>query len=283
MRAFHVEKLVIIIAFSWPAFNLAPLASWLLGGIFRIFTAKAQRRQVRKEDEKGYNYPMPEILIIEDDRDISENLEYNLKKEGFKVARSFDGINGLRLAKEKHPALIILDLMLPGLDGLEVCRQIRKIAEISSTPIIMLTAKGEETDKVVGLEVGADDYLTKPFSLKELMARIKTILRRSGRTVEAPKPHFKFKELEIDADRHEIKVAGKPIELTAKEFGLLQYLMENPGRVFSRETLLDKVWGIDVAIETRTVDVHMRRLREKLGKAGKYLVTLRGVGYKFKE
>ncbi|MDD4179370.1 MAG: response regulator transcription factor [Candidatus Margulisbacteria bacterium] len=226
---------------------------------------------------------MPEILIIEDDRDISESLEYNLKKEGYRPVKAHDGINGLRLIKDKHPALVILDLMLPGMDGLEICRQVRKTPEISSTPIIMLTAKGEETDKVVGLEVGADDYLTKPFSLKELMARIKTILRRSGQKVEAAKPRLKYKELEIDADRHEIKVSGKPIELTAKEFGLLQYLMENPGRVFSRETLLDKVWGIDVAIETRTVDVHMRRLREKLGKAGKRLITLRGVGYKFKE
>jgi len=226
---------------------------------------------------------MLEILIIEDDRDISENLEYNLKKEGFKAAKAFDGINGLRLAKEKHPALILLDLMLPGIDGLEVCRQIRATKEISSTPIIMLTAKGEETDKVVGLEVGADDYMTKPFSLKELMARIKSILRRYGKETAPTKPRLKQREIEVDADRHEVKVAGKPVELTAKEFGLLQYLMENPGRVFSRETLLDKVWGIDVAIETRTVDVHMRRLREKLGKAGKYLATLRGVGYKFKE
>jgi len=226
---------------------------------------------------------MPEILIIEDDRDIIQSLEYNLKKEGYKVAKAHDGINGLRLIKEKQPALVLLDLMIPGIDGLEVCRQVRKNNSLAATPIIMLTAKGEETDKVVGLEVGADDYVTKPFSIKELIARIKTLLRRTGQATEVPKPHLRFKELEIDTDRHEVKVLGKLIELTAKEFGLLQYLMDNPGKVFSREQLLDKVWGIDVAIETRTVDVHMRRLREKLGKAGQYLITLRGVGYKFKE
>ncbi|MCU0641047.1 MAG: response regulator transcription factor [Candidatus Margulisbacteria bacterium] len=224
---------------------------------------------------------MAEILIIEDDRDIVESLEYNLKKEGFKVAKAYDGAAGLKAAEEKRPDLILLDLMLPIFDGLEVCRRLRKNAKTAGIPIIMLTAKGTETDKVVGLEVGADDYLTKPFSLKEVIARIKAILRRSGKKEVPPPAVLKFKELEIDSDRHEVRVAGKPLELTAKEFLLLHYLAENKGRVYSREKLLDAVWGIDVAIETRTVDVHIRRLREKLGKAEKHLITLRGVGYKF--
>jgi two-component system, OmpR family, alkaline phosphatase synthesis response regulator PhoP len=224
---------------------------------------------------------MPEILIIEDDRDIVETLEYNLKKEGFKVAKAYDGAAGLKAAEEKHPSLIILDLMLPIFDGLEVCRRIKKNPKTANIPVIMLTAKGTETDKVVGLEVGADDYLTKPFSNKELIARIKAVLRRFEKPAAAPSNILKFKDLEIDSDQHIVTAGGKAVDLTAKEFQLLRYLAENKGRVFSRDRLLDSVWGIDVAIETRTVDVHLRRLREKLGKAGKHLVTLRGVGYKF--
>jgi len=224
---------------------------------------------------------MSEILIIEDDRDIVETLEYNLKKDGFRTTKAYDGAAGLKAAEEKLPALIILDLMLPIIEGLEVCRRLKKNPKTANIPVIMLTAKGTETDKVVGLEVGADDYLTKPFSNKELIARIKTILRRYEKPSTAPSPILKFKDLEIDTEKHEVKAAGKTIELTAKEFQLLHYLAENKGRVFSRERLLDSVWGIDVAIETRTVDVHMRRLREKLGKSGDHLTTLRGVGYKF--
>jgi phosphate regulon transcriptional regulator PhoB len=224
---------------------------------------------------------MAEILIIEDDRDIAESLEYNLKKDGFKVSKAYDGAAGLKSAAEKRPDLVLLDLMLPIFDGLEVCRRLRKNPKTAATPIIMLTAKGTETDKVVGLEVGADDYIVKPFGIKEVIARIKANLRRTGKKEEPPPAVLKFKELEIDSDRHEVRVAGKPLELTAKEFQLLHYLAEKPGRVYSREKLLDAVWGIDVAIETRTVDVHIRRLREKLGKAEQHLITLRGVGYKF--
>ena len=224
---------------------------------------------------------MTEILIIEDDRDIVETLEYNLKKEGFKTSKAYDGAQGLKLAEEKNPSLVLLDLMLPIIEGLEVCRRLKKNPKTAHIPVIMLTAKGTETDKVVGLEVGADDYLTKPFSNKELMARVKTILRRYEKPAEPLAVLIKFKDLEIDSDQHIVKVGGKEIELTAKEFQLLHYLAENKGRVFSRDRLLDSVWGIDVAIETRTVDVHMRRLREKLGKAGEHLLTLRGVGYKF--
>lgn len=224
---------------------------------------------------------MTEILIIEDEKDIAETLEYSLKKEGYRVARAHDGLNGLTKAEEKHPALILLDLMLPGLDGLEICRRLKKNPQTANIPIIMLTAKSEESDKLVGLELGADDYVTKPFSLKEVVARVKTILRRHEKPLPPPQTILKFKDLEIDPEKHEVRSGGKNVELTAKEFQLLYYLASNPGRVFGRDRLLDAVWGIEVAIETRTVDVHMRRLREKLGKAGKHLTTIRGVGYKF--
>lgn len=223
---------------------------------------------------------MAEILIIEDERDIVETLEYNLKKEGYRVAKAYDGISGLKMAESKIPSLILLDLMLPGLNGLDICRQLKKNDRTAGVPIIMLTAKGTETDKVVGLEVGADDYLTKPFSLKELIARIKAVFRRCEKP-SAPTVVIKFKNIEIDTERHEVRANGKLVELTAKEFQLLFYLASNSGHAYSREQLLDAVWGIDVAIETRTVDVHMRRLREKLGRAGRHLLTLRGVGYKF--
>lgn len=224
---------------------------------------------------------MAEILIIEDARDIVETVEYNLKKEGFRVSRAYDGLQGLKLAEGHKPSLILLDLMLPGIDGLEVCRRIKRNPTTVNIPIIILTAKGEESDRIVGLELGADDYMVKPFSMKELVARIKVILRRCGEKEAAPPAALIFKDLEIDPDRHEVKAGGKIVELTAKEFQLLYFLTQNQGRAFPRDRLLDAVWGIDVAIETRTVDVHVRRLREKLGKAGKHLLTLRGVGYKF--
>ena len=224
---------------------------------------------------------MAKLLIIEDEKDIVQALEYNLKKEGLEIHKAYDGLQGLRKATEIIPDLIILDLMLPGLDGLEVCRKIKKDPQTENIPVIMLTAKGTETDKVVGLEVGADDYITKPFSMRELIARVKAILKRYGKKEKAYKPTLKFPDLEIDSEKHEVKAAGKAVELTAKEFALLKFLAENQARVYSRERLLDEIWGIEVAIETRTVDVHMRRLREKLGRAGNHLKTLRGVGYKF--
>ncbi|MFA6170641.1 MAG: response regulator transcription factor [Candidatus Margulisiibacteriota bacterium] len=224
---------------------------------------------------------MKEILVVDDEKDIVEAIEYNLKNEGYKVAKAFDGPSAVKMAKEKNPALILLDLMLPGMNGLDVCKTLKNNAATAAIPIIMLTARGEEADKVIGLELGADDYLTKPFSMRELTARIKAILKRYGGGAPAGKKVFKAPQLELDVDKHEVRVAGKAIELTAKEFALLLYLWENEGKVFSRERLLDTVWGIDVAIETRTVDVHVRRLREKLGKAEKYIHTLRGVGYKF--
>jgi DNA-binding response OmpR family regulator len=224
---------------------------------------------------------MPEILVIEDERDIVETLEYNLKKEGFNISNAYDGLNGLRLAKDKIPALIILDLMLPKVDGLQVCRELKKDPKTSFIPIIILTAKGEEIDRVVGLELGADDYIVKPFSMRELIARVKGILKRYEKKGETVRSLIKFPDLEIDIEKHLVKVLGLSVDLTAKEFELLVHLTENKDRVFSREKLLDRVWGIDAAIETRTVDVHVKRLREKLGKCSHHLTTLRGVGYKW--
>ncbi|MBI5400484.1 response regulator transcription factor [Candidatus Saganbacteria bacterium] len=224
---------------------------------------------------------MAEILIIEDEKDIAQAIEYNLKRESFKVVIASDGLSGLKKIREKRPDLLILDLMLPGIDGLDVCRRLKNDPAIAGIPIIILTAKAEETDRVVGLELGADDYITKPFSLKELVARVKVVLRRLGQQKEINRSSIHFPDLEIDPDRHEVKVLGKKVVLTAKEFQLLEYLARNKEKVYSRDRLLDAVWGVEVAIETRTVDVHMRRLREKLGKAGKHLITLRGVGYKF--
>jgi len=227
---------------------------------------------------------MAKILIVEDEKDIAEAIEYNLKKEGFEVVLAHDGNRGLKLARERDPDLIILDLMLPGIDGLEICKVLKREDQTSNIPIIMLTAKGSEVDKVLGLELGADDYMTKPFGMRELIARAKTILKRYVKKSFIRKPFLKFHDLEIDIERHEVKVCNKLVELTAKEFDLLRYLAEHKGKVVNRERLLDEVWGIEVAIETRTVDVHVKRLREKLGKkAGKYILTLRGVGYKFRD
>ncbi|MFA4857774.1 MAG: response regulator [Candidatus Margulisiibacteriota bacterium] len=222
-----------------------------------------------------------DILIIEDEKDIAEAIEYNLKREGFKVAKAYDGLNGLRAAQEKVPALLILDLMLPGMSGIDICKTLKKDPKTAGIAIIMLTAKGEEVDKVVGFEVGADDYMTKPFSMRELIARVRAVLKRYGAKERAVKSILRFPMLEIDIEKHEVKVGGKTVALTAKEFSLLQYLAENQDKAFGRDRLLDAVWGMNTAIETRTVDVHVRRLREKIGKAGKYIKTLRGFGYKF--
>jgi len=221
------------------------------------------------------------ILMVEDEKDLVESIEYNLKKEGFVMLRAYDGKTGLRLAREKRPDLIILDLMLPEISGLDLCKILKKEKELAEIPIIMLTAKSSQVDKIIGLELGADDYLTKPFDMHELIARIKAILRRSAVKTRPVEPLFKFSDLEVDPTKHEVKVLGKMVDLTAKEFALLHYLIENQEKVCTRETLLDAVWGIQVAIETRTVDAHIKKLREKLGKASRHILTVRGVGYKF--
>jgi len=225
---------------------------------------------------------MHNILIIEDDKDIAELIEFNLKKEGFKISKAFDGKVGLKKATESLPDLIILDLMLPKVDGIDVCKKLKQDRKTMDIPIIMLTAKSGEVDRILGIEIGADDYLTKPFSVRELIARIKRILKRYSIKEDNNVGTIRFPNLEIDITKHEVKTAGKLVELSAIEFSLLKYLAESEGRVYTRGQLLDAVWGIEVAIETRTVDAHIKRLRAKLGKkAEKYITTLRGVGYKF--
>jgi two-component system phosphate regulon response regulator PhoB len=221
------------------------------------------------------------VLLVEDERDIAELIRYHIDKAGMRVVHAADGAAALRLARAEHPDLIILDLMLPGLDGLEVCRQLRRDAQTRRLPIIMLTARGEEVDRVVGLELGADDYVVKPFSPRELVARIRAVLRRVEGS-EAPAGRVTG-DLHVDEARHAVTVGGRPVELTAKEFGLLAALMRADGRVLSREQLLETVWGYANAaeIESRTVDVHIRRLRAKLGPEARRIVTVKAVGYRF--
>ncbi len=220
------------------------------------------------------------ILIVEDEKDIAKMLDYNLKKEGYKVIIADDGEDALDAANTKHPDLILLDLMLPGLDGLEVCKELKGERKTKSIPVIMLTAKAQESDKVVGLELGADDYVTKPFSPRELIARIKAVLRRGKENLPEV---IKIGDLGLDFSKIEVTVKDRPVELTAKEFELLKTLIQAKGRVLSRDYLLDNVWGFNHAIEiqTRTVDVHIRTLRKKLKSAAEYIITVKNYGYRF--
>jgi phosphate regulon transcriptional regulator PhoB len=223
---------------------------------------------------------MAKILIIEDEKPITELLEYNLKNSGFFVEIAHDGESGLNKTIQNKPDLILLDLMLPKLDGTEVCRRLKSSPATRQIPIVMLTAKTEEVDRIVGLELGADDYVTKPFSVRELVLRIKAILKRT----EAPLLESKkidLPDMSIDPEKHQVMVHKNEIELTHLEFNLLTALINANGRVLTRDTLLNKVWGYDYYGDTRTVDVHIRRLRQKLGKAADYVVTIRGTGYKF--
>jgi len=222
------------------------------------------------------------ILIVEDDQALLDVLKYNLTKEGYNVVVATDGIQALEVARGNKPDLILLDIMLPKMSGFDVCRILRKE---TTTPILMLTAKDEEVDKIVGLEIGADDYMTKPFSMRELLARIRAMLRRTE--MVKPKPVeeaiLRISDLEVDLARHQATLSGTKLDLTPKEFDLLVFLARNRGLVFSREQLLERVWGYDYAGDTRTVDVHIRWLREKIEvnpAKPKRLVTIRGVGYK---
>ncbi|MDP3787141.1 MAG: response regulator [Candidatus Omnitrophota bacterium] len=220
------------------------------------------------------------ILIVEDERDIVKMLEYNLGKEGFKTLSARDGEAALSLAGKEHPDLILLDLMLPGMDGLEVCKALKNESRTTAIPIIILTAKSQESDKIVGLELGADDYITKPFSPRELVARIKAVLRRMK---EKSAEVFRIGDFIVDFSKIKVMVKSKPVELTAKEFELLKKLISANGRVLSREHLLNTIWGLDraVEIETRTVDVHIGSLRKKLKGEGKRIVTVKNYGYSF--
>ena len=224
----------------------------------------------------------PKILVVDDEPDAVELIEFNLKANGYEVATAADGEEALQKARAILPSLIILDLMLPEVDGMEVCKILRRDQRTQNIPIIMLTAKAAEIDRVLGLELGADDYVTKPFSPRELVLRVKRLLR-AATNPEEKSDRVEWKELIIDIPRHQVSVKGRSIDLTATEFKLLTTLAQRRGRVQSREQLLHDVWEYDNLIDTRTVDTHMRRLREKLGGASKYLDTVRGVGYRFVE
>ena len=224
-----------------------------------------------------------EVLVVEDEPDIRNLIVLHLSREGFRCRTAKSGPEALREARAATPDLVILDLMLPDLDGLEVCRRLRSDAATATIPIIMLTAKADEVDRVVGLEMGADDYVVKTFSPKELIARIRAVLRRARPAAEARV--LRAGAVTIDPMRHQVDVAGTAVELTPKEFDLLRALVEAAGRVLSREQLLERVWGYTRGgdIESRTVDVHVRRLRAKLGDTGRRIATLKGVGYRFED
>lgn len=222
------------------------------------------------------------ILVVDDEPETVELVEFNLRQAGFEVATATNGAGALKKTRTLLPSLIVLDLMLPEMDGLEVCKILRRDPATAAIPIIMLTAKAAEIDRILGLELGADDYLTKPFSPRELVLRIRKLLAR-GQSEAEPSETLKFGELIIDLPRHQVSWRGKRLELTATEFKLLTILAQRRGRVQSRDQLLRDVWEYNTLVDTRTVDTHMRRLRLKLGPAGKYLDTVRGVGYRFIE
>jgi two-component system alkaline phosphatase synthesis response regulator PhoP len=222
------------------------------------------------------------ILIVEDERDIGELVVHLLRHEGFIAARVGDGRTALARIEAELPDLVILDLMLPGMSGLDVCRRLRQNDRTASVPIIMLTAKTEESDKVIGLELGADDYITKPFANKELVARVKSVLRRVERG-EKPQPVYEYGPIRLDHTRFEVTSAGVPVEFTAKEFGLLEAFLRGRGRILTRDHLLNTVWGYDYFGSTRTVDVHVRHLREKIPMLAQAIVTVKNIGYKLRE
>ena len=222
------------------------------------------------------------IVIVEDEPDILEVLSYNLKREGFDVSHALDGIKGLALVEKVEPDLVILDLMLPGLDGLEICRRIKSVEKLKHIPVIMVTAKGEESDIVIGLGIGADDYVAKPFSPRELVARVNAAIRRAGMSDKQGRPDIvELEGLIIDEQKFSVTYHGNLIKLTATEFRLLNQLANHPGRVFSREQLLNYASGNDVVIVDRNIDVHIRAIRKKLPGEIQFIETVRGIGYRF--
>ncbi len=228
--------------------------------------------------------PKPVILVVDDEKDITEIVAYNLSKEGFEVHVCGDGESALSKCRALHPDLVVLDVMLPGMDGIEVCRALRRDERTSAIPVVLLTAKGEESDVVLGLGVGADDYVPKPFSVKELVARIRALLRRRQREIDdEDRSVVRIGDLTVDSVRHEVVAGKKTIALTLTEFKLLRYLASHAGRVFTRSEILDRVIGEDVYVVDRNIDVHVRSIRKKLGKLAAHIVTVRGVGYKFDE
>lgn len=227
--------------------------------------------------------PKEHILVVEDEEDILELVRYNLMKEGYRVTGALSGEEGLKVARSQSPDLIVLDLMLPGIDGLTVCRELKLDARTRDLPIIILTAKGEEADIVAGLELGADDYVTKPFSPRVLLARLRAVLRRRQAEPQVEADRIEIHELAIHPGRHEVLVQGEPVDLTSTEFRLLTFLARRPGWVFTRSQIVQGVQGDDYSVSERAVDVQIVGLRKKLGSAGKYVETVRGVGYRFKE
>ena len=230
---------------------------------------------------------MKKILVIEDEEDLNQTLSFNLENEGYKVTSALKGTEALKILKDSDtPDLVILDLMLPDISGLDICRHIRSEKELKDISVIMVTAKGEEVDRVVGFELGADDYIVKPYSIRELMLRVQAQLRRNTIDLDKNKTtddddNIAFKELLIDTSKHKVFLGDEKISLTAKEFTLLKHLLTKIDKVQTRDNLLDKVWGYDSSVTTRTVDTHVKRLRSKLGKYGANIETIRGVGYIF--
>lgn len=222
------------------------------------------------------------ILIVEDDKHISKLVRYNLEKAGFECQTTITGEEALVILDEQSIDLVILDIMLPKMDGLETCKQIKQDTNLSHIPIIMLTAKGEEVDRIVGLELGVDDYIVKPFSPRELVLRVKAILRR-GRTKESTKQVLSVGDLTLDIPRHKVTVDGKTVDLTSMEFKLLMTLLKNKSRVQTRDYLLEEVWELNNDVTTRTIDTHIKRLRQKLGPASNYIETVRGLGYRLSD
>ncbi|MFH1932908.1 MAG: response regulator transcription factor [Pseudomonadota bacterium] len=223
------------------------------------------------------------ILIVDDEEDILELLRFNLLREGYNVSCAASGEEALRLAQSEIPDLLVLDLMLPGIDGLEVTKILKSDSRTKDIPIVMLTAKGEEADIVTGLELGADDYITKPFSPRVLVARVRAVLRRKVKEYKEETPVLRIHDIVIHPGRHEVLINGKPVQLTLTEFGILEYLARRPGWVFTRNQIVDAVKGEDYYVTDRSVDVQIVGLRKKLGAAGTYIETVRGVGYRFKE
>lgn len=223
------------------------------------------------------------VLIVEDEQDILELVKLFLEKAGFRVATAMTGPEGIRRVKAEKPDLVILDLMLPEMDGLDVCKRLRASPDTAMLPIIMLTAKAEESDTIIGLELGADDYVTKPFSPKALVARVKALLRRLQRTPTNGTNFYRYGTLTMDLARHEVSLGKQEVSLTAKEFGLLEHLLRHPGRVLTRDALLNAVWGYDYYGTTRTVDVHIRRLKQKLPLLEEAIVSVKSLGYKLKD
>jgi len=229
------------------------------------------------------------ILVVDDEPSIVELLTFNLKKEGYNVLKAYDAEEALKIAEDNETDMFIVDIMLPGMDGFELVRNLRATEKFRQTPVIFLSAKSEEFDKVLGLELGADDYITKPFSVREVLARIRAVFRRIQQSAQAKEERPKkilAKDLEIDTEKYEVRVKNRMVSLTPLEFELLRFLAENEGKVFSRDVLLDKLWGYDYYGDTRTVDVHIRRLRTKIEEDAsnpKYIITVRGKGYKFRD